>query len=108
MVLTFLENVLNLGIFTHPPPQSKIFHKFYQKIWGWLGTLGYLYFVWFVIFSNEKALQFSKKYLSFDMALILLSLLFNDDNVILKLHQKNIANLMKGVFLQADSKLEVC
>ena len=41
------------------------------------------------------------------MALILLSLLFNDDNVILKLHQKNIANLMKGVFLQADSKLEV-
>ena len=26
--------------------------KFNQKIWRWLRTLGYLYFAWFLIFSN--------------------------------------------------------
>ena len=28
--------------------------KFSQKKWRWLGIVGYLYFVWFVIFSNVK------------------------------------------------------
>ena len=32
--------------------------KFNQKIWRWLGTLVYLYFVWFVIFLNVMTLQF--------------------------------------------------
>ena len=31
--------------------------KFDQKMWRWLGTLVYLYFVWFVIFLNVMALQ---------------------------------------------------
>ena len=32
-----------------------------QKMtWMWLGTLGYLYFVWFVIFSNVMAVHFCK------------------------------------------------
>ena len=33
------------------------------------------------------------------MGLILLSLLYNKDNLVLKEHQKNIATLMKGGFL---------
>ena len=80
-VFTFLENALNLCIFTHAPvPHSKFqaeffenvfpprrkgwrklwfaLSKFNQKIWRWLGTLVYLYFVWFVIFLNVMALQF--------------------------------------------------
>ena len=32
--------------------------KFGQKIWRWLGTLGFLYFLWFSIFSNVMDLQF--------------------------------------------------
>ena len=84
MVLIFLENALNLGIFTHAPIKvegnysfspcsifSKIYFpqqhngwrklwfalsKFNRKIWSWLGTLRYLYFVWFVIFSNVMSL----------------------------------------------------
>ena len=35
-----------------------------------------------------------------NMALVLLSLFFNHDNLILKLHQKKIATLMKLKFLQ--------
>ena len=42
------------------------------------------------------------------MVVILLSLLFNYDNLIFKLHQKNVATLTKDGFLLADSKLEVC
>ena len=75
MVFT-LENTLNLCIFTHAPvPQSKICFpqgprtkrwrklwftllKFNQKKWRWLGTLVYLYFVWFTIFLNVMALLF--------------------------------------------------
>ena len=34
--------------------------KFSQKTWRWLGTLDFLYFVWFTIFSNVMALQFCK------------------------------------------------
>ena len=34
--------------------------KFIQKIWISLGTLGYLHFVWFAIFSNVMALQLCK------------------------------------------------
>ena len=33
------------------------------------------------------------------MVLILLSLIYNKDNLVLKVHQKNIATLMKGAFL---------
>ena len=79
MVLIFLENALNLGIFTHAPIKvegnysfspcsifSKIYFrqqqngwrkpwfalsKFNRKIWSWLGTLRYLYFVWFILFQ---------------------------------------------------------
>ena len=80
IVFTFLENALNLCIFTHAlvphskfqveffenlfPPRWKgwrklwfAISKFNQKIWRWLGTLVYLYFVWFVIFLNVMALQ---------------------------------------------------
>ena len=32
--------------------------KFSQKIWRWLGTLGFLCFVWFAIISNVMTLQF--------------------------------------------------
>ena len=32
--------------------------EFNQKIWRWLRTFGYLYFAWFVIFSNVMVLQF--------------------------------------------------
>ena len=41
------------------------------------------------------------------MVLILLPLLCNHNNLILKLDQKKIATLMKGGFLQTESKLEV-
>ena len=81
MVFTLLENALNLCSFTHAPVpnsefQVKFFEnlfpprrkgwrklwfallKFNQKIWRWLVTLVYLYFVWFVIFLNVMALQF--------------------------------------------------
>ena len=88
MVFAFLENALNLSIFTYAfplptqssppssyhhtlgrgklliPSDSIIFNsrkalrkpwftlsEFSQKIWRWLGTLGYLYSVWFVIFT---------------------------------------------------------
>ena len=34
--------------------------KFNRKIWRWLGTLGFLYFFWFVMFLNMTALQFWK------------------------------------------------
>ena len=50
-----------------PPQQQKgwrklwfALSKFYQKIWRWLGTLGYLCFVWLAIFSNMMVLQFWK------------------------------------------------
>ena len=89
---TFLENALNLCIFTDAPvPHSKLQVEFYknlfpprrkgwrklwlglalskfnQKIWRWLETLVYLYFVWFVIFP----------------------LLCNHGNLTQKLYQKN-------------------
>ena len=74
MVVTFLENTLNVGISTHALVlhskfQGEFFETllgetggwfFNQKIWIWLETLGYLYFVWFVIFLNMMALQFCK------------------------------------------------
>ena len=83
MVLTFVENALNLSIFTHAPvPHSKLqvesfenllptrwkgsrklwfdLLKFNEKIWRWLGTLVYLHLAWFVIFLNVMALQFCK------------------------------------------------
>ena len=121
MVFTFLENVLNLCIFIHVPvPHSKLqkevfenlfpprrkgwrklwfaLSKLNQKIWRWLGTLVYLYFVWSVIFLNVMALQF-REYLSNSVVLSLLPLLWNHGNLTLKLHQKKIATLMKGGFL---------
>ena len=60
--------------------------KFSQKIWRCLGTLAYLYFVWFVIFLNVMALQFCKWYLSNSVVLSLLPLLCNHSNLTLKLH----------------------
>ena len=42
------------------------------------------------------------------MIVIKLSIFFNCDTLIFKLHQKNAATLTKGGFLLADSKLEVC
>ena len=41
------------------------------------------------------------------MVLILFFRLFNHDNLILKLQQQKIANLMKRVFLQVVLKLKV-
>ena len=41
------------------------------------------------------------------MVLILLVLLCNYNNLILKLNQSKIATFMKGDFLQEESKLEV-
>ena len=58
LVFTFLRNALNLCIFTQVPvPHLKIQA---HKIWRWLGTLGYLYFDWYIIFLNVMALQFHK------------------------------------------------
>ena len=82
-VFLFLENALNLCIFTHAPvPHSKfqleffenLFpstrkgwrklwfarSKFNQNIWRWPGTLFYLHFVWFLIILNMMALEFCK------------------------------------------------
>ena len=42
------------------------------------------------------------------MVVIKLSILFNHDTLIFKLHQKNAATLTTDGFLLADSKLEVC
>ena len=70
MVFTFLENALNLCIFTHAPAlHSKLQVGFFEnlfppkwkgwrKLWFALSKLVYLYFVWFVIFLNVMALQF--------------------------------------------------
>ena len=115
MVFTFLENALNLCVFTYAPvPHSKLQIEFFenlfpprpkgwgkpwfglwklnQKIWRWLGTLVYLNFVWFVIFLNVIALLFCEWYLSNSVALSLLPLLWNlclsFGNLALKLHQK--------------------
>ena len=83
IVFIFVENALNLWIFIHAlVPYSKLqagffenlfpprrmgwrelwfsLTKFNQKIWRWLGTLGYLYFVWFITFLNGMTLQFRK------------------------------------------------
>ena len=62
--------------------------KFSQKVWRWLGTRGFLYFLWIVIFSNVMALQFCKYYLSYSMVLILFLLIYNHNNLILRLYQK--------------------
>ena len=76
-----LENALNLCIFIHTPvlhlklkilifqnlfsPTAKnknvkktmiCIIKICQKIWKWLETLVYLYFLWFIIFLNVMAL----------------------------------------------------
>ena len=83
MVFIYLGNALNLSIFIHAPvldsklqaeffenlfpPTEKgwenydlFYPKFNQKMWRWLGTLGYLYFIWLLIFLNVMALQFGK------------------------------------------------
>ena len=75
MVFTFLENALNLCIFTHAPvPHSKLqreffknlfpprrkrwkklwfaLSKFNQKIWRWLGTFFFYFISFFYIFSD--------------------------------------------------------
>ena len=100
MLLTFLENALNLGIFTHVPvPQSKLEVEFFenlfpprqkgwaelwfallkynQKISRWPGTLSYLNyftFAWFIIFLNVMALKFCEQYWSNSVVLSLLPL----------------------------------
>ena len=81
MVFTFSGNALNLCIFTHVPSpplktpgkifwksvspktkeEEKTLSKFKQKTWSWLGTLVYLYLVWFVIFLNVMTLHFCEK-----------------------------------------------
>ena len=82
MLFIFLENAMNLGIFTHAPVlHSKLKAKFFenlfpptvgeeamsnfialsnfnQKKWRWIGTSGYLYFAWFIIFLDVTVLQF--------------------------------------------------
>ena len=108
MVFT-LENVLNLCIFSHAPvPHSKLqvqifefspsannkgwgklwfaLSKFNQKIWRWLGTLVYLYFVWFIFFLNVIALLFCELFLSNSVVLSLLLLLCNHGNFTVKLN----------------------
>ena len=78
MVFKFLENAMNLGIFTHASvPHSKFQAEFFENMfpptaergrenWDLLyqnsirryeGELGYLYFLWFVIFLNVMTLQ---------------------------------------------------
>ena len=106
MVFAFLENAINLGVFTQTPvPQSNsrqnfcfaysrkgrrkpwfTLSKFNKKIWRWLETLSYLHFVWFVFFLNVMTLQFCKSY---RVILSLLPLLCNHDNLTLKFHPKN-------------------
>ena len=70
--------------------------KFSQKIWRWLGTLRFLYFVWFTIFSNAI----------YSMVLILLLLLWNHGKLILKLHQKKISYLDEACLFTSSFKVE--
>ena len=70
--------------------------KFNWKIWRWLGTSAYLYFIWCNIFLNVMASQFCEWYLLNSVVLSLLPLLYNNSNLTLKLHLKKL-----------DSKLEV-
>ena len=86
MMFTFLENALNLCIFTHTPvPHSKLeveffenmfpprrkewgkiwlaLSKFNHKIWRWLETLVYLYF--FVICNFSKCDSFTVLWIIF-------------------------------------------
>ena len=62
--------------------------KFSQKIRRWFGAISFLYCVCLAIFWNVMALQFCKWNLSYSMVLILLLLLCNYDDLILKLNQK--------------------
>ena len=59
----------------------------------------------FFLGGRDKGCGLHRNYV---MVVILLSLLFNYDNLIFKLHQKNVATLTKDGFLLTDSKLEVC
>ena len=51
----------------HPiPPIAPVVRTLLQVLssplrWPWLWILGYLYFIWFVIFSNVMTLQFRKQ-----------------------------------------------
>ena len=84
MVFSFLENVLNLGIFNHALLSPvKTLPRILLEIWKWLGTSGYLYLVCFVFFSNMMAYHMN---LSYCMVLFLISLFCNHDNLWLKLH----------------------
>ena len=122
MEFTFLENALIRGIFTHTPPhlklakflsslprQKEITHSFENLFPPTAerggGNYDFLYqnsvrkYKDGLALANVMALQFCKYYLSYSMVLILLLPLCNHDNLILKLHQKKIATLMKGGFL---------
>ena len=108
MVFTFLENALNLWIFSHAPvPHSKLQvevfenlfaprRKWSRKLWFALSKLSqkiwrllYLYFVWFVVFLNVMTLQLSEWYLSNSVILIKFIAFFcNYDNLTLQLYQK--------------------
>ena len=116
MVFTFLENALNLCIFTHAlVPHQNSRQKFLKVCFSQAKRDGENYDLLyqnstrkygdnlehqvictlydFVIFLNVMALQFCKQYLSNSVVLSLLSLLCNHGNLTLKLHQKKIAAL---------------
>ena len=116
MLFAFRENALNLGIFTQRtfPTQNSMenflkicvtqqqkgwrklwvaLSKFNRKIWRWLGTLGYLFSLWFAIFLNVMTLPFYiYVYHIASVVLSLLLVLCNHDNLALKLHQKSYLN----------------
>ena len=71
--------------------------KFNQKIWRWLGTLVYLYFVWFVTFLNLMVLQFREYLLNrvvLNFCLSFVTMVIEHQNYIRKK-----VTLMKGGFL---------
>ena len=74
-----------------------------KYIWWWLMILGYLYFVWFLqmwwlcSFVNDHKLN--------NMVLILLPLLCNHDNLIIKLHQTKNSCLDKKWLFMARFKV---
>ena len=111
MVFTFLENALNLGIFTHAPvPHSKLQAKFFENLFPPTAERSREIMICFVKIQSEKIemawyirlftfcmiCNFSKWHrrfvnnnLWFSVVLSFLLLLCNHDNLTLKFHQKH-------------------
>ena len=112
MVFTFLENALNLCIYTNPQvhsrrrffwksvsPKTKAVEKtlicfikiqsgnIYDRIYK--GDLEpFLYFAWFTVFLTVTSLQFCEKHLSHSVVLSVLPLLCNHGSLTQKFHKK--------------------